>query len=55
MCPECATLLNQITPEKEPIRSVVPQNSNLEYFDGYIKEAGDDSGLFRDSATPIST
>ena len=33
---------------EEAIRSVTPHANDLEYFDGYIEEAEDDSDLFRD-------
>ncbi len=45
-CPECSPLLHQVTTEDEPIKSVVAQEQYLEYFDGYIEEAEDDSDQF---------
>ncbi len=48
-CPEYAALINQATVGEESVRSVTPQVNNLDYFDGYIEEAEDDSDLFRDT------
>ncbi len=36
------------------MRSVVTQERCIEYFDGYIEEAEDDSDIFRDSAAKSS-
>ncbi len=54
-CPECATLINQGTVGEESMRSVTPHANDLEYFDGYIEEAEDDSDLFRDPFTSTLT
>ena len=54
-CPECATLINQATVGEESIRSVTPHANDLEYFDGYIEEAEDDSDLFRDPLASTKT
>ncbi len=47
-CPECALLLQKVTPEgDETVRAVTPQEQHMEQFDRYIEPIGDDSVLFR--------
>ncbi len=48
-CPECATLLNQVTPEEDLVQVLQCK----EDFDGYIELAEDDSTLFRDPTAPV--
>ncbi len=48
-CPECASLLHQVTGEEEStVRAIMPQDQYVEHFDGYLEPIEDDSALFRD-------
>ncbi len=52
-CPECTTLLNQVTPEEDLVRALTPCEQKMEDFDGYIELVEDDSTLFRDPTAPV--
>ncbi len=52
-CPECATLLNQVTPEEDIVRALTPCEQYMEELDGYIELVEDDSTLFRDPTAPV--
>ena len=51
--PECATLLNQATPEEDLVRVLTPCEQYVEDFDSYIELVEDDSTLFRDPTAPV--
>ncbi len=49
-CPECAPLLQQVTPEEDRVRIITPSDPYLEHFDGYLELVEHDSSLFRDTS-----
>ncbi len=50
-CPECATLLNQVTPKEDLVRTLTLCEPYKEDFDGYIELV--ESTLFRDPTAPV--
>ncbi len=54
-CPECASLIHQVSHEEDKVRLVIPSDPYLEHFDGYLELVEDDSSLFGDQPTLVAT